>query len=522
MSTRSWSRSLRKVGRRALACTLGLALVAPASATWSIVVLNRVTGEVAVGTSTCLANFDISHYVPVVRVGVAAAASQSFVDPNGRNKRRIFRTAVREGATPADIFDVLATLDANRLHLRQFGIVAFNGPPVTHSGTSNFDHAGGVVGQVGPYDYAIQGNILTGANVVDDCEAAFLGTQGDLGQKMMAAMEAARDAGGDGRCSCTTGSATACGSPPPSFNYASYNGYMVIARHGDVDAVACTGNDGSCVGGDYYMELNVVSNAQGPEPVAELRQLYDAWRAGQVGRPDHVKTEVSQTMPRLRADGVSRSSVTVRLRDIDGNAITTGLPISVNAKSGQGNIVTVEDLVDNGDGTFTFDFQATQMTGAAEYVVVVDDGVRPVEMYPPLRLSSVAPEELHLGLEEIRVSEPTALPILVDLGVYAVASPYRILGSVSGTAPSAIFAGVSMPLARDRFFDFTESWAGGAPFTGNAGFVGPMGRAQARLDFPAGALTSVVGATMHFSAWTWVAGSGTAAPTAPQGIQIVP
>ena len=99
------------------------------------------------------------------------------------------------------------------------------------------------------------------------------------------------------------------------------------------------------------------------------------------------------------------------------------------------------------------------MTGAAEYVVVVDDEVRPVEMYPPLRPGSVAPEELHLGLEEIRVSEPTALPILVDLGVYAVASPYRILGSVSGTAPSAIFAGVSMPLARDRFFDFTESWA---------------------------------------------------------------
>ena len=62
-----------------------------------------------------------------------------------------------------------------------------------------------------------------------------------------------------------------------------------------------------------------------------------------------MKTEVSQTMPRLRADGVTLS-VTVRLRDIDGNAITTGLPISVNAKSGQGNIVTVEDLVDNGAG----------------------------------------------------------------------------------------------------------------------------------------------------------------------------
>ncbi|MEC8495921.1 MAG: Ig-like domain-containing protein, partial [Planctomycetota bacterium] len=314
--------------------------------------------------------------------------------------------------------------------------------------------------------------------------------------------------------------ATTCGSPPPSFNYASYNGYMVIARHGDVDAVVCNGNNGSCVGGDYYMELNVVSNAQGPEPVAELRQQYDAWRAGQVGRPDHVKTEVSQTMPRLRADGVSRSSVTVRLRDIEGDAITTGgHAIGVNAKSGQGNIVTVEDIVDNGDGTYTFDFQATQMTGEAEYVVVIDDGVRPVEMYPSLRLSSVAPQELHLGLQEIRISEPTELPIVVDLGGSAAASPYRILGSVSGTAPSTIFAGAAIPLVRDRFFDFTETWAGGVPFTGNAGTLDSSGRAQARMDFPARALTSIAGATMHFSAWTGFAGTPS---TAPQGILIVP
>lgn len=517
--TRPWLRSFRKAARAALACTLGFALAGPASATWSIVVLNRDTGEVAVATSTCINSFDISRFVPVVRVGVAAGASQSFVDPIGRNKNRIFATSTREGWTPANMLAFIQTADGG-IQNRQFGIVGFSGPPVTFSGSSNFDYAGGVTGQVGPYDYAIQGNILTGANVVTDCEAAFLGTVGDLGEKMMAAMEAARDGGGDGRCSCTTGSATSCGSPPPSFNFASYNAYMVIARLGDVDSPFCNGNNGSCVGGDYYLELNVVSNSSGPEPVAELRQLYDDWRADQVGRPDHVLTEVTQTMPRLRADGVTRSSVTVRLRDVDGNAITSGgHAIGVNAKSGMGNIVTVEDVTDNGDGTYTFDFQATQMTGEAEYVVVIDDGIRPVEMYPSLQLTSVAPEELHLGLEEIRISEATSLPILVDLGAAASPSPYRILGSVSGTAPSTLFGGVSVPLVRDRFFDFTETWAGGEPFVNNVGSLDASGRAQARLDFPAGALTSLAGATMYFSAWS----SFSNLPATPaQGVPIVP
>ena len=64
--------------------------------------------------------------------------------------------------------------------------------------------------------YAIQGNILMGSPVILDVETALRNTPGDLSQKVMAAMEAARDMGGDGRCSCDEQFPESCGTPPPA------------------------------------------------------------------------------------------------------------------------------------------------------------------------------------------------------------------------------------------------------------------------------------------------------------------
>lgn len=501
----------RRSRKTAVACAAALALSGPASATWSIVVLNRETGEVAVATSTCLANFDISFAVPVVRVGVMAGAAQSFVDPQGRNKRRIYENSVREGATPQLLLDLVESLDG-AFQIRQFGIVAFPGPPATFSGSGNFQVALGVTGQVGAYDYAIQGNILTGANVVLDCEAAFLSTGGDLGEKMIAAMEAARDAGGDGRCSCPSGTPLSCGSPPQNFQYASYNAVMVIARHGDVDNTGCNGTVG-CVNGDYYLKLNYVGNAGSEEPIANLRRRYGDWRTALGGRPDHIQSEVVQSMPRLQADGVTASRVTVRLVDVDGAPLTTGgQTLSVISKSGEA-VATAEDFVDHGDGTHSFDLVATLQQGAGRYAVVVDDGVRPVEMYPPIRVLSAAPRDLHLGRASYSASEGGTLPIVVNLSGVPGATAYRVLASLSGTSPQSIFGGVAVPLTRDRVFDFTASWSGAPPFTGNAGALDATGRATALLDLPAGVLQPFVGASFWFSAWS---------PTSPQAFATQP
>ncbi|MEM6570815.1 MAG: DUF1028 domain-containing protein [Planctomycetota bacterium] len=482
--------------RALFALLFGALLVAPARATWSIVVINRTTGELAVATSTCINNFDIATAVPVIRVGYAAGAAQSFVVSTASNRRRIYRNSLR-GATPQQLLDTIEALDGG-FERRQFGIVTFTGPAVTHTGTQNGDFANGLTGTVGPWEYAIQGNVLTGNNVILDCEDAFRNTPGDLGQRIVAAMEAARDAGGDGRCSCAPGTPTGCGSPPPPFTYASYNAFMAIARFGDTDA-PCLGSTG-CAAGDYYLRLTYVGTPTSQEPIAALRDQYANWRAGQIGRPDHVLSTVESSVPYLQADGLTRSRVTVRLRDIEDNPLAAGgQTLTVERLDGD-DTALASNFVDNGDGTHSFDLFSTTVAGEGTYAITVDDGIRPVELYPHLTVGSAAPSELHIGQAEYSAAEGTPVPLVLDRGSANAGTTYRILGSFSGTQPGTQVGSVLVPLNRDRFFDMSLAWTGSDPFTGNFGVLDSSGRAEALFAPRAGALVGFVGSTMSFSA----------------------
>ena len=115
------------------------------------------------------------------------------------------------GDSAAQILQALANADGGH-QSRQYGIVSLTGGEETFTGTGAGAWAGGVVGQSGNLRYAIQGNILTGQPVVTAAEQALVTTPGGLPDKLMAAMEAARAMGGDGRCSCSQFSPTACGS----------------------------------------------------------------------------------------------------------------------------------------------------------------------------------------------------------------------------------------------------------------------------------------------------------------------
>ena len=485
--------------QRSMVLFLGLLFFsAPAWATWSIVVLNRVTGEVAVATSTCLANLDISRFVPVIRVGEGAGAAQSFVNPAGTNRRLFFDNVGRPGASP---WRILAAIQLNDpgFQSRQFGFVGIGGSPVTFSGTQNFQTALGVTGQVGDYEYAIQGNILTGANVVMDCETAFRTTQGDLAERLIVAMEAARDAGGDGRCSCSQSAPTSCGSPPANFTYASLNGFMAIARMGDTDGV-CNGSQG-CATGNYYMRLNYVGNTNTQEPIAALRDQYTAWRAGLVGRPDHILSEVQASMPVLQADQWTASRVTVRLRDVDGTALTNGgQAVSVVLDEGDA-VATVSGIVDNGDGTHSFDLTATNVQGLGRFAITVDDGIRPVRLHPTLEVRSVAPSTMHLGNSAYSAMSVQGLTMIADFSSLGAAAgdPYMILGSLSGTQPGTVFGGALVPLNRDRLFEFTAVWVGGLPLAGGRGTLDANQRAQAMFALPPGALLPFVGQSVSFA-----------------------
>ncbi|MEQ8845964.1 MAG: DUF1028 domain-containing protein [Phycisphaerales bacterium] len=223
-----------------LAAAALLACAGSAQATWSILLVDTRTGEIALGSATCLTSFDLRAGTPVIITGVGAATAQSFVDSSGRNRVRI-RDGLALGLTPAEIFDDLSTFDPGH-QTRQYGIVDVTGGTGTFSGTSAGAWAGGTTGELGGADsgifYAVQGNLLTGPAVVDDAVQAIIDTPGDLAEKLMAGMEAAQAIGGDARCSCPP-LPIPCGTPPAGFLKSADIGYMMIARTGDVDA--CNG-----------------------------------------------------------------------------------------------------------------------------------------------------------------------------------------------------------------------------------------------------------------------------------------
>ena len=58
-----WAMGLKLSRNFILGLFVLLGLNSPALATWSIVVLNHVTGEVCVATATCIPNINIRKYV---------------------------------------------------------------------------------------------------------------------------------------------------------------------------------------------------------------------------------------------------------------------------------------------------------------------------------------------------------------------------------------------------------------------------------------------------------------------------
>ncbi len=354
-------------------------LLAPARATWSIVIVDLTTGEVALGIATCLTGFDLRPNTVVVVPGLGVACAQSFVGP--LSLRELIRTGILSGSSPTQILQQLAAADPGH-QTRQYGIATLLGGAATFTGNQAGAWAGGLTGQSGSLVYAIQGNVLTGQPVVTAAEQALLSTPGTLGDKLMAAMQAARSFGGDGRCSCSQSQPTACGSPPPSFTKSSHIGLMILSRPSDLDA-ACNGALG-CGAGQYWMDLNVANqSAAAPDAVAQLQTLYTTWKANQVGRPDHFQSSVTMSAPRLRANGVDVITGTVVLRDAAGNPLGTTLPVTVGLRAGSsvGGIV-FGPVTPQANGSYSFTMRGEFDAGTAILDVAATDAFGRVGIWP--------------------------------------------------------------------------------------------------------------------------------------------
>jgi hypothetical protein len=366
--------------RRLLALFLALALlIAPGLATWSIVVVNTKTGEVCVAGATCLPNLDLKRVLAVVRVGHGAAAAQSAVDITGVNRKLIWDGFIA-GLTPTQILANLAASDPQH-QSRQYGIVDLFDTPVTFTGNQAGIAKLGVSGIAGDLRYAIQGNVLTGDLVVLEAEKALLDTPGDLGQKVMAAMEAARFYGGDGRCSCSIANPTQCGSPPPYFRKSAHTAFIALARIGDQDGV-CTQALG-CANGTFLVNLANAGGVFKPDPVRILERMYKEWRQQQIGRADQVKSFIAPLATQLPPDGSSQTQIEILLSDLEGGPVDPSLlTLSIEALSTTTPVTTPGAVQHWGGGRYTIPITAGTTTGTDTWRVWVTDAQGKVALQP--------------------------------------------------------------------------------------------------------------------------------------------
>ncbi len=484
--------------RRTLATVLVAAVVtAPARSTWSIVAVDTATGEVCVASATCLTGINLRNELAVVRVGLGGGAAQSQIDQSGKNRREIWK-GFKQSRTPAEILATLAATDGAH-QARQYGIVdAFNSPiAFTGSQAGNGKHH--VAGVSGTLFYSVQGNVLTGKKVVAQAVLKLLTAKGDLGQRVMAAMEDARALGGDGRCSCKFNKPTQCGTPPPSFKTSALVAFIVLARIGDTDGV-CASNVG-CANGDYYMNLNVTPGTLNVDAVEVLQGKYDAWRAGLVGRPDHLLSRVRPEVTVLPATGKASTTVVVELVDVDGNPLDSGgAALSIERVGGPATpLTTIDPVVDRGDGTYSFRVQAGRDPGKETLKVVVDDGVSAITLYPHLGLRVAPHDGLIAGFDSVRTSSEIDLPFTIDAGDLSGGRFYLLLASASGTTPGLVLEDTHIPLNFDPFFQCTLGNPVPCLVPGSVGMLNKNGRAVVRLVGAPGEFAMMAG--MHLD-WT--------------------
>lgn len=131
--------------------------------------------------------------VPAAVAGVGAVATQAEANVAWKG---IALSLLDEGATASVALQRLIEEDEGRDH-RQVGIVDIEGGSATHTGVQCIDWAGGVAAE----GYAIQGNCLAGAEVLDAMERTWLAgdPEAPLQDLLLAALAAGDAAGGDKR-----------------------------------------------------------------------------------------------------------------------------------------------------------------------------------------------------------------------------------------------------------------------------------------------------------------------------------
>jgi uncharacterized Ntn-hydrolase superfamily protein len=202
--------------------------------TFSIVARDPTTGQMGIAVASRY--FSVGSVVPWAEANVGAVATQADVNA-GYGPKAL--ELLRQGLTAQQVADRLLAEDTFRgKDGRQFAIVDSKGNVVTYTAPNAPKWAGGQKGTT----WAAQGNILVGPQVPEAMGKAFESSQGELAEKLYAALKAGDAVGGDKR-----------------------------GRQSASMLIVC-GGCGRNTNNDRYLYLNVDDN---PAPFAELRRLLD-------------------------------------------------------------------------------------------------------------------------------------------------------------------------------------------------------------------------------------------------------
>ncbi len=206
----------------------------PPVSTFSIVAIDPQTGEM--GVSVASRYFSVGSVVPWAMADVGAVATQANVNV-GYGQEAL--DLLRKGMTAQEVLKkILADDKFEGKDGRQVAIVDAKGNVAAYTGPNAPKWAGDRQGKT----WSAQGNILVGPQVPEAMGKAFEATQGELAEKLYAALKAGDTAGGDAR-----------GRQSASM--------LVVKKQG-----------GRNINNDRYIYINVDDN---PDPFTELRRLLD-------------------------------------------------------------------------------------------------------------------------------------------------------------------------------------------------------------------------------------------------------
>ncbi len=232
--------------------------------TYSIVGRDEESGELGVAVQSrafCVG------FCAWARPGVGAVATQSFTE-RGYGPRGLARLA--RGEAPADALAQLLEADEQR-DFRQVAFLAADGRTAAHTGTACIPDCGHTARD----GVSAQGNMLASPAVWHAAADTFATAEGTLAERLLAALDAAEEAGGDfrGRESST-----------------------LVVVSGDRDAEAW----------ERVFDLRVDNHA---EPLQELRRLHAIAAAYRRRRDFGEQTDLEEEVDVAQAAGLPEDQV---------------------------------------------------------------------------------------------------------------------------------------------------------------------------------------------------------------------